>query len=114
MTHTPGEWKIIAIPGEINDAYWIGTEKYHSIAEVRNGADDDEYGGPEREKANARLIAAAPDLSAELKSLLAFVENIPQEYLEATEEQLGEDYNFTDALLAVAKAESAGLTEPLK
>lgn len=59
---TPGPWQIIATPGDFNDAFWIGPEPLRSIAEVRNGAEDEEYGGPKAEAANARLIAAAPEL----------------------------------------------------
>jgi hypothetical protein len=56
---TPGEWIIAHDKGEFNNAYWIGTERHHTFCQVENGADDEEYGGPEREKANATYIALA-------------------------------------------------------
>jgi hypothetical protein len=65
--HTQGPWHIIEQKGAINDCYWIGPEKHMSIAEVRHGAKDEEYGGEEAELANAKLIAAAPDMAEALK-----------------------------------------------
>lgn len=64
---TPGPWAIIHPKGELNDSFWIGPTSDHSIAEVRNGAEDEEYGGAETELANTHLIAAAPDLFAALE-----------------------------------------------
>ncbi len=69
--HTRGPWKIVAPKGRNNQAHWIGlaSDEFHSIAEVRNGADDDEYGGEETELANANLIAAAPNLLKRLEEM---------------------------------------------
>ncbi len=71
LKHTPGPWKIVAQKGINNNAFWIGpaNDDFHSIAEVRNGADDDEYGGEETEAANARLIIAAPELLKRLEEM---------------------------------------------
>ena len=68
--HTPGPWEIcfngaLSIDHEdecFETAYWVGPGITTSIACVRHGATDEEYGGPEAVKANARLIAAAPEL----------------------------------------------------
>jgi hypothetical protein len=60
--HIPGPWIIAHSKGEFDNAYWIGPEKHFTIARVENGANDAEYGGPDAELANARLIAAAPRL----------------------------------------------------
>lgn len=69
---TPGPWKIVD-NRILNDAFWI--EAHHpegfsvSIAEVRQGCDEaDEIGSSH---ANARLIAAAPDLLAACKLAVA-------------------------------------------
>jgi hypothetical protein len=67
----PGPWAIIHQKSEFNSSYWIGPVESGdlwnmSIAEVRNGAEDEEYGGPEVELANAHLVAAAPALYAAL------------------------------------------------
>lgn len=70
---TDGPWRVIHQKDEFNEAYWIGPEEYFSIAEVRNGADDEEYGGTETEVANATFIAAsraaAPDLIETIEAL---------------------------------------------
>ena len=57
---TKGPWKITALKGEFDETIWIGPERFTTIANVKNGADDDEYGGIETELANAHLISAAP------------------------------------------------------
>lgn len=68
----PGPWKVVARPGELNESCWIGPKNHElvmmSIAEVRNGANDPEYGGPKTQLANANLIAAAPELYQALKA----------------------------------------------
>lgn len=63
ITHTPGPW--IARRGT------IGTTQYH-IAEMMPSSADDMWPGfapAEQQEANARLIAAAPDLLAALSTL---------------------------------------------
>ena len=67
--HTQGDWKITHKKGELDNAYWIGIERYHTICKVGYGADDEEYGGAETELANARLIAAAPAMYEALKEV---------------------------------------------
>lgn len=65
---TKGPWHIVSEKTE-NDAYWIGPEKFISIAEVRHGAAD---GGETSEIANANLIASAPELYEALKEERAY------------------------------------------
>lgn len=59
---TNGAWKIIKDRYDYNNSHWIGIDDYTSIAEVRNGADDEEYGGKETELSNAKFIASSPEI----------------------------------------------------
>lgn len=59
--HTPGPWSIHHKPR--CDWQIVGADEY-SIVGV---PDDDKYGRPTEDAANARLIAAAPDLLAFVK-----------------------------------------------
>ncbi len=76
MTHTPGPWKIqdCAWP---RSAYVITHNGRQAIATT---VDDSE-----NEEADARLIAAAPDMFRILKELLM---PCPPEYAEATEQRI--------------------------
>lgn len=67
---TPRPWRIIANKGDFNQSIWIGSEPFHSICEVRNGAEDDEYGGEEAERANAALIVKAVNNFDDLVAVL--------------------------------------------
>ena len=74
--HTPGPWKICwngdstAFDNEpFAYALDVGPGRTTSICRVRHGACDDEYGGKDAIKANANLIAAAPDMLEALKNL---------------------------------------------
>lgn len=62
VKHTPGEWKI-----ELDRSHnpMVGTAEC-TVAEVL----DDCHPDVEQQEANARLIAAAPDMLAALKSLV--------------------------------------------
>lgn len=72
--HTKGPWK--AYPAEHlakgsedpNLFFTIGPRQFHTVAEIRPGNPDD--GLPDQTPANARLIAAAPDLLEALEGLL--------------------------------------------
>ncbi len=71
-THTPGPWQALdnnhtGIDIDIKHEPFAGG----TIATIWNGADDDAPG--EMEWANARLIAAAPDLLAACNELLAML-----------------------------------------
>lgn len=70
VTHTPGPWKVMK--GQ-NGGIWIIKKDYpsHEICNFGQGGADK---GSEV-AANARLIAAAPELLEALKSLWARIEN---------------------------------------
>jgi len=76
--HTPGPWAKEQWQG--HSRIWGEREKTGCvlIAEVLNGNGAHSTWGTE-EIANARLIAAAPDLLAELESLVLSVESNPEE-----------------------------------
>ncbi len=66
-THTPGPWQVID-NRSMNGNYWIGTDAWTSHAEVRMGCGEAAELGDEL--ANAKLIAAAPDLLAALQEIV--------------------------------------------
>lgn len=74
--HTPGPWFAFdANYQRLNEysllpIFTIGPQEFHTVAQVRPGNDDDDL--PAQTEANARLIAAAPDLLAALKALVTF------------------------------------------
>jgi hypothetical protein len=87
--HTPGPWHVDAGDYKYH-IYYSREQSDHYFVEV-DGDDDDEA------KANARLIAAAPDLLAALKALLFNAQH--GNGLDAHYRAQGE------ALVAIAKAE---------
>lgn len=63
MSHTPGPWfaqDMKSTTGE--NEYWIKFDDFGSIAAVRHGAQDKEYGGKKALKANAQLMACSPEI----------------------------------------------------
>ena len=70
---TPGPWIITDVTDMVQPkherplgpVFWIGQDDYQSIAEVRAGSTDD--GLPKQTRANAALIATAPEMYAFLK-----------------------------------------------
>lgn len=95
--HTPGPWWLQA-----DGAGWYvecTPERGHSVAYVRAEAGEDDPDTPDAEKeANARLIAAAPDL---LEALWAMVTSFHA--VEYMEPHMQEASNMARA--AIAKAE---------
>ena len=83
MTHTPGPWELIELGYGISvgNVAWIGFGTAHSR---------------EEHAANARLIAAAPELLKELKAIVAGIEPA-----------LDEPQVLDKAKAAIAKAEGA-------
>lgn len=65
--HTPGPWEYFDHPAYTN-VFTVGPREFKTVAEVRAGNEED--GLPEQTEANARLIAAAPDLLAALLAIL--------------------------------------------
>jgi hypothetical protein len=64
--HTPGPW-------EVRDRWYISRPGKMALAEVKCG--DVPFEATEIHEANARLIAAAPDLLEALKEALPYVQN---------------------------------------
>lgn len=79
--HTPGPWSVFPHyckydgPGPYENTWLIGKGQYDTIAEVRPG--HDEYDS--QNDANARLIAAAPDLLEACKQAKKFLEPVLDE-----------------------------------
>ena len=96
MAHTPGPWHIDTEDGGariLDDDELIIAGIYGFSAPDRDGQED----------ANARLIAAAPDLLAALKGLLESIQDVERE----TNTMYGTlDGALADARAAIAKAES--------
>ena len=65
--HTPGPWAVRATPESSHQDFIVEAGKW-SIASI------DHCASIAIEKANARLIAAAPDLLAGLRGALVFIE----------------------------------------
>ena len=70
MSHTPGPWRKLNAPESSNDAYWIEPDDRGTI--VASIQLNSERGYDER-TANARLIAAAPELLAACQSLVDYL-----------------------------------------
>jgi hypothetical protein len=77
--HTQGEWYAEDM-GNIGPAdgheIWICFDECSSIASVRHGADDEEYGGEEALKANALLMAQSKKLLEALENLLEALKHV--------------------------------------
>lgn len=100
IKHTPGPW----VASETDDFgdITISTEAGGlAIAAVVNGAFMAMGGKEAEQEANARLIAAAPDLLQSLKSLLAFV----RDHSENGEVIPPYTIEHERAIAAIAKAE---------
>jgi len=71
MTHTPAPWKARQVPDDAKNekySHWVDAQNAAPVADVRD------Y-GEETSEANARLIAAAPELLEALKNLTEDIEN---------------------------------------
>ena len=84
MNYTKGEWKRIYVPeAHLVTIAAVGLDSNHAIATINKKSFPDEW------KANAQLIASAPDMYEALKGIVADLENYIQPYiLEATKEAL--------------------------
>jgi hypothetical protein len=93
-THTPGPWCAYA-PDEDSDGHWEVNDPYGRTATV--------YGNEEG-AANARLIAAAPELLAALKLCKQAVKN----YIDWGGGEDEDDQAYASAVAAISKAEGRG------
>jgi hypothetical protein len=94
--HTPGPWTISRDTGSKGERYiWMDGDYFggHAIATVHDKV-------PESAEANARLLAAAPDLLAALQAILETLDNMT-----TSQFQHGADKPARDlARAAIAKA----------
>lgn len=95
-------WRVVQDKGAMNDSIWIGKNQFHSICEVRNGADDEEYGGLKTEEYNARFICASRNIAPELIRVIELAE-------EALED--AEGYSFGNATQQEHDARREALSE---
>tara|TARA_R110002012_G_scaffold16958_23_gene64582 strand:+ start:4617 stop:4949 length:333 start_codon:yes stop_codon:yes gene_type:complete len=100
-THTPGPWDVFPHyckndpdPGPYGETLLIGKGQFDTLAEVRPGSD--EYGT--EYQANARLIAAAPELLEALEKAVTFYDNLPRSH------DKGEGQLLDGMAAAIAKA----------
>ena len=68
MAHTPGPWNVVnTMPSDAMDIAVIFDEQSQCVCSVPTGSSNKPM---QERRANARLIAAAPDLLALVKSLI--------------------------------------------
>lgn len=102
MAHTPGPWEV-AMPGDVDEHYGV-LDGFGHTASV--------YGYPDEAAvalANARLMAAAPELLAALRGVLYWADCECQRLAEDT--PANDDPPMCDycvAKLVIAKAEGRG------
>ena len=71
---TPGPWAATTRRGSWDWVVYCASDPNHEVCQTfHDGTDDNELG-----EANARLIAAAPDLLDHLKRLVRFAEDAPR------------------------------------
>ncbi len=93
-THTQGEWAF-----DDNEIYSESTDHGAAICTMNTTS---AHFTEEEVKANARLIAAAPDLLIALQRLVQFVE-WRQDFI-VEDHELGEQNQYSEALTAIQKA----------
>lgn len=104
---TPEPWYLTESETWGTKSFLVQAGPFHSIAEVRNGAEDEEYGGDERMTANAHLIAAAPELFSALEKLMEdFKKTIATEYNWTQQNEQEETWLLCKKAIAKAKGES--------
>jgi hypothetical protein len=74
--HTPGPWMVS--DGVVHQAQEGGVCRIACCADARSYADRKRFVAPEEKEANARLIAAAPDMLAALKGVLKSSERVAE------------------------------------
>ena len=104
--HTPGPWRVEAWSYENGKTIKTVIQNNESaVGEVWElYRPDDEH--KNEKKANAALIAAAPELLVAAKYALSVLESIPEEYAECIADILDESIDCGMIELAIAKAEA--------
>ena len=105
MNHTPGPWKIDkvltmnAAPIITAETCWRNQSRVVAKAMYHSGSEDPEV------QANAKLIAATPDLLEALREALDFIERFGKErHLSAKDAQCAHCILIESAKTAIAKA----------
>lgn len=84
--HTPGPWEVI---GDSNGWYSIGENQGDGLPVVR--IDEDNVFPPRVREANARIIAASPDMHVALKAIQGVLSADDSPYAVAIALQIAED-----------------------
>jgi hypothetical protein len=96
-THASGPWSISDRDPQ-RDQFYVFSQDFtgqdHLVATVTSREDPDEH------EANARLVAAAPELLDALSGMVGLVQLI-----QAREPELQQNHRFIEALRVIAKAE---------
>lgn len=110
MKHTPGPWFAFKADYRRDHAgsplpiFVVGPQEFHTVAQVRAGNEDDDL--PAQTEANARLIAAAPDLLAILKELVEVFEWSERRTRPDWDGAASENSTLGRARIDIAKAET--------
>lgn len=96
--HTPGPWEVYC------DGFSVAAEDGHIVSTYVEGNTDDEC------SANARLIAAAPELLEALQDAILFVDlvRLRARRLRESEQEIEAQDCLDKARAAIAKAQEAG------
>jgi len=97
--HTPGPWTSNAFAREPDCEYFVAGPEGQWLADVGGGEDYVDHSSMDTQRANARLIAAAPDLLAACEAVLDMVESEGRD--------TGRGGAFSDMRDAIAKATGA-------
>jgi hypothetical protein len=95
--HTPGPWRKGGVSG---GAVWFGEKMVAAVY-----GDDPDCKADERMQANARLIAAAPDLLSALERAKDVLSGVQEDRFDLDMDEINIAINIVDA--AIAKATGA-------
>lgn len=94
VAHTPGPWFHAPLSDEVLN------QKGHGVCAPCDGYDEDQW------KADARLIAAAPELLDKLKTFVLFVEGLAESSFNNLEQEDPEMFTLLrSGIAAIVKAE---------
>ena len=75
-------------------------DNYHSISEVRNGADDEEYGGIDKERNNAQFIVESRNIAPELIRVIELAEEALKSCYFRDHDEMDYDVDLVDSTLS--------------